>query len=130
MSFNSQRKNIIITWVAWQFSEVPNFLLNVWRNYLTFASEFFSVPELLKTFFAPWRRYNWAYPKNFDVKEFLNSFISNSFSRVLGALMRTILIIMGVLFELLVLIIGATIFLIWMISPFMIIAGIIFLFIY
>jgi len=121
-----ERDNIISAWVLWQFYEVPKFLLQVWNNYFMFASNFFSVKMLFKTFFAPWRRYNWRYPKGFDLVEFFNTFISNAFSRVLGALMRIVLIIVGIILQVFVAIVGLIIFTGWLLIPFIILAGLLF----
>ena len=122
----NRQDNIFSLWVLWQFYEVPKFLLQVWNNYFMFASNFFSVKMLLKTFFAPWRRYNWRYPKGFDLTEFFNTFVSNAFSRVLGALMRIVLIIIGILLQVFVAIAGLIIFTGWLLIPLIIIAGFLF----
>lgn len=118
--------NIFIEWFLWQFFEMPRFLLAVWKNYLMFAENLFSLPLLLKTFFAPWRRYNWRYPKGFDVTEFFNTFISNTFSRILGAMVRIVLIIIGILFQIFVVVSGFIIFIGWLLAPIIAIAGILF----
>jgi hypothetical protein len=130
MTEASQRENIFTTWFLWQFYEMPKFLLQVWQNYFMFATNLFSVTLLLKTFFSPWRRYSWKYPKAFDFKEFFNTLISNTFSRILGAMMRTVLIIAGIIFQIFVAVAGLVIFLGWMLTPFFIIFGIIFLFVF
>lgn len=117
---------IIIEWLNWQFYEMPRFLFEVWMNYFNFASDIFSVRLLLRTFFSPWRRYNWRYPKGFDVTEFFNTLISNTFSRFLGALMRIVLIITGILFQIFVALAGLIIFIGWLLLPFIIIFGVFF----
>lgn len=124
----NNRKNIFVTWFLWQFYEMPKFLWQVWNNYMMFATNFFSVVFLLKTFFAPWRRYKWRYPRGLDIVEFFNTLISNTFSRFLGALMRTILIIMGILLQFFIAIAGLVIFIGWLLVPFAIIAGFLFVF--
>ena len=121
-------KNIFFLWFYWQFVEVPSFLLQVWKNYFNFATNFFSVGLLLKTFFSPWRRYKWRYPKSFDVKEFFNTLISNTVSRILGAMMRTVLIILGIFLQVFVAVSGFVIFVGWLLSPFIIITGFLFAF--
>ena len=123
-------QNIIIEWFNWQFYKMPKFLLQAWNNYFMFATNFFSVPLLLKTFFSPWRRYKWNYPKGFDIFEFFNTLISNAVSRILGAMMRIVLIIMGICFQVLVALAGLLVFVGWVLVPFIIVAGFLFIFIY
>ena len=125
-----QKQNIFVLWFFWHFYEMPKFLLGVWKNYILFALNYFSLPILLKSLFAPWRKYRWNYPKIFDIGEFFSTLISNAFSRILGALMRIVLIIVGILFQIFVIFAGLIIFLIWLLIPFIIIAGIIFVFYY
>lgn len=125
-----KRENIFSLWLLWQFYEMPKFLLRVWNNYFMFAVNFFSAPQLLKTFLAPWRRYNWRYPKGFELAEFFNTLISNIFSRILGAMMRTVLIVTGILLQVFVAIAGLLIFIFWLLMPFIIIGGILFIFVF
>jgi hypothetical protein len=122
MAMNNQ-KNILIVWMIWHFYEMPKFLVGVWRNYLMFATNFFSAPLLLKTFFDPWKRYNWQYPKGFNAVEFANTLISNTFSRIIGAILRTVLIIIGIIFQIFVLLSGLIIILGWVLMPIIIIWG-------
>jgi hypothetical protein len=124
------RKNIILEWLNWHFVEAPAFLLYVWRNYILFALNYFSLPVLLKSFLAPWRKYRWNYPKFFDVGEFFTTLISNTFSRFIGAIMRTVLIVLGILFQVFVVLAGAIILVFWFLLPLIIIAGLLFVFIY
>jgi len=116
-------ENILTSWLLWQFYEMPRFLFGVWNNYMMFASNFLSFNLLLRTFFSPWRRYKWSYPRGFDITEFFNTLISNVFSRVLGAMMRTVLIVMGAILQVSVAVIGLVLFIGWIIMPALIIAG-------
>ncbi|TSC94797.1 MAG: hypothetical protein CEN87_331 [Parcubacteria group bacterium Licking1014_1] len=120
----SQKQNIIISWFLWCFYEMPRFLIQIWRNYLLFGLNYFSVPLLFKTLFSPWRRYRWNYPKSFDIKEFFNTLISNSFSMVLGAMCRIVLIIIGILGQVVIFSAGLTAIILWILAPFIIIGGI------
>jgi hypothetical protein len=117
---NIQKENIFIEWFAWHFWEMPKFLVSVWKNYINFALNFFSAPLLLKTFFSPWRRSVWKYPKVFDIKEIFSTFVSNTFSRVVGAICRFVLLITGAIFQVSVLLIGFIAILFWLLIPFII----------
>ncbi|MEK7658590.1 MAG: hypothetical protein AAB352_01870 [Patescibacteria group bacterium] len=123
----SENQNIFVLWFLWHFYEMPKFLFSAWKNYLSFGSNYFSIPLLFLTLFSPWRRYKWQYPKGFDVKEFFNTLISNTFSRILGALCRIVLIIVGIIFQFIIFISGPIIILLWLVIPLIIIAGIIFI---
>jgi hypothetical protein len=123
---SAKKENILISWFLWQFIETPRFLFSIWTNYMMFASNLFSTTLLLRTFFSPWRRYNWRYPKGFDVVEFFNTLISNIFSRFLGALMRAVLILVGFLLQFFVGLVGLVVFLGWLFIPFFILFGIMF----
>jgi hypothetical protein len=107
---------------------MPVFLLGVWKNYIIFALNYFSLPVLLKSLFAPWRRYRWNYPKVLDIAEFMSTVVSNFFSRLIGALVRIVLIIVGIIFQILVIFSGLIIFLFWLLVPFIIITGLLFFF--
>lgn len=122
----NNRENILVLWFFWQFYEMPKFLLGVWKNYIFFALNYFSLPILLKSLFSPWRKYRWNYPKWFNIGEFFSTLISNMFSRLLGALMRVVLIVIGILFQIFVIFAGLIIFLAWVLVPFAVIAGFIF----
>jgi hypothetical protein len=120
----AQNKSILIEWISWHFFEMPKFLFEVWMNYFAFATNVFSFTLLLKTFFAPWRRFNWGYPKSFDIVEYFNIFVSNIFSRILGAIMRMALIVIGFLFQIFVAIAGLIVIAGWILLPLIIIFGI------
>jgi len=120
------KENIIISWLSWHFYETPKFLLQVWENFISFGSNFFSIPLLLKTFFSPWHRYNWRYPQGFDVGGYFEVFISNLFSRLIGALCRIVLIIIGISFQIFILIAGAVMIFGWFFLPVFLLAGLLF----
>jgi hypothetical protein len=125
-----EKTNIFVDWFFWQFYQMPIFLFEVWNNYFIFATNYFSLPLLLKTFFSPWRRYKWMYPKGFDAFEFFNTFVSNTVSRILGAFMRIVLIIVGICLQIFVVVSGLIVFVVWLLLPLIIIAGLLFVFIY
>lgn len=127
---NFINKNILSTWLIWHFIETPKFLLKVWENYFLFALNYFSLPVLLKSLFAPWHRYRWNYPRGFELGEFFSTLISNTFSRFIGAIIRIILSIIGLVFQLLVVIVGLFIIIFWITMPLIIIAGFLFVFLY
>lgn len=117
------RQNIIIQYLGWQFWDVPRNILAAWRNCLRFNLNYWSVPLLLKTFFSHWRRYQYSYGRGINFKRYFEVFTFNMISRVLGAIMRSVLILLGLLTEIFVILVGAIIFLGWLFLPLFLIAG-------
>ena len=122
----TQKDNIIWLWIFWYFFEMPKEILRGWRNFLLFSLNYFSIPLLLKTLFSPWKRYYWVRGRGFNIGEYLNVLSSNLMSRFSGALIRLILIIIGLIFEILIVIIGVIVFLGWLLLPILLILGLIF----
>lgn len=123
----SQRQNIFLLWFFWHFFEATKNLLKIWNNYFLFVLNYFSFLLLLKTLFTPWRRYLWEYPRGFNPKAYFEVFVSNLFSRLIGATIRSILILIGLIVLIFVLIFGSVIILIWLILPFLLILGLFFI---
>ncbi|MBZ9578495.1 hypothetical protein KJA14_01450 [Patescibacteria group bacterium] len=116
-------KNILIQYLVWHFFDVPKEILLGWRNFLLFNLNYFSIPLLLKTFFSHWRQYKWDYGRGFDIPRYIESFFSNLISRILGAIMKSILIFIGILTEIFVVLFGVIIFVGWIVLPVLLIAG-------
>jgi hypothetical protein len=116
-------QNIFFQYIFWHFWESPKSVLIGWGNFLKFGLNYFSLPLLLKTLFSPWRRYSWSYGRGFDIKIYLEVFLSNLISRILGAVLRIFLIILGILFEIFIFFSGLIVFLGWLILPLLLIAG-------
>jgi len=114
-------QNIFIQYIVWHFKEAPKKILHIWKNYLKFYSYFFSIPLLLKTYFSPWKRISWVKGRGFSIKRFLETFLSNLFSRCVGAIMRTFLILIGIGAEIMVLIIGGVFLILWIFAPILIV---------
>jgi len=110
-------RSIPIQFFIWYLIDVPKQILSAWWNFLRFGMQYFSIPVLLKTLFAPWRKYQWSYGQGFDLQRFAEALATNIISRTLGAIMRFILIIIGLLAELFILIAGIIILTSWFILP-------------
>jgi len=120
------QQNIILQYLIWQFFDVPRQLLLAWKNFLLFNLNYFSVPLLLRTFFSPWRRYKWSYGKGFDARRYIEVFFSNLISRILGAIVRSFLVIAGLAAEIFIVFSGLIVFFGWLLLPLLLIWGFIF----
>ncbi len=122
----TENKNIFFLWVRWHYISQVEDIIKKWKNVILFTANYFSLPLLIKTYFSPWRRYKWSYGRGFNLTRYLEVLLSNIFSRFMGALMRTFLIILGTLCEILVFVLGFTVVILWIILPLATIIGVLF----
>lgn len=119
-------QNIFIQYLEWQFLDKPKNILRAWQNFLKFNLNYWSAPLLLKTLFSHWRRYQYSYGRGFNLGRYFEVFTFNMISRILGAIMRSVFITLGLLTEILVFLAGVMVFLFWLIFPFLLISGLIY----
>jgi hypothetical protein len=117
----AKKRNIILQWFEWYLIDKPLSILTTWKNLLLFNLNYFSIPLLLKTFFVPWRKYSWPYCRGFDLKIYLETFISNAIMRILGAILRFFLIVLGIILEIFIILIGISAFIVWFLLPFILV---------
>ncbi|MDO8474468.1 MAG: hypothetical protein Q7S62_02930 [bacterium] len=109
--------NLILDFFIWFLREVPLAIVKAWRNTLWFAFHYFSLPVLVLTFLAPWRRYSWSYKGGFNIGGYLEALASNFFSRIIGATMRIPIIATGLVSVFLVFCAGAIVLVSWFLLP-------------
>ncbi|MCX6790731.1 MAG: hypothetical protein NTV62_00880 [Candidatus Gribaldobacteria bacterium] len=117
MRQTTKKQNILSAFLEWYFYEAPKNIGAIWQNYLIFYWEFFSIPTLLKTLLAPWKGYADAYGRGFDVERFLQTLGNNLISRFLGGLVRIFTILVGLCFEITVLVLGPVALVVWYLWP-------------
>lgn len=119
-------QNIFFQWLEFQFFDAPKEILKAWRNFLRFNLNYFSIKVLFKTLFSYWHKYRWQAPRGFYPWQWVEAQVGNLISRVLGAIVRTGLIIFGLISEVFVFCAGLLVLLVWLVLPFAIIFGIIY----
>lgn len=92
-------------------------ILGIWRNFILFVANYFSIVLLFKTLFNPWKRISESYGRGFDIGKFFSALTLNVLSRSIGFIMRSAAIFMGVLAEIFVLIFGAAFLILWFFLP-------------
>jgi len=116
-------QNILFQWFFWHFFEMPEEIIRIWKNFLKFNLEYFSIKLLIKTLFFPWRKYQVSYGRGFDIGRFFESFLSNLIFRILGAIIRSGLILIGLLVQIFIIFIGIIILILWLFLPIFLILG-------
>ena len=112
---------IIRDYFVWHYTEAWFLIWGVWRNFLWFVIHFFSIPQLMRSWFAPFKRITEGRGDKFDLEDLASYIIIGFLSRILGALVRTIIIVIGMITLALTVIGGFAVYLLWALVPFMII---------
>lgn len=112
--------SILHHYLLWHYTRAFGEILHVWKNFVWFTFHFFSIPQLLKSFLSPWKRMTEERGQTFNFEDLASFIIINLISRIVGVLLRTVLIIAGLgsLFILTVGIVATYIF--WILTPLMI----------
>jgi hypothetical protein len=86
----------------WYFWEVPQKIKKIWGNYLWFFSRYFAIPDLAREFFAPWKGLVFRREKRgIDFGDIFSAMFGNLISRIIGAIIRTFFLFVGIAVEIL-----------------------------
>ncbi|MBI1971336.1 MAG: hypothetical protein HYS52_00590 [Candidatus Wildermuthbacteria bacterium] len=107
----------LIEYARWHFFAMPLEILKGWRNFLWFGLNYFSLPLLLQTYFSPWRRLQWSAGRGFNLGKMFEALVSNLISRIIGASIRTSVLLVGILVEIFLVAAGALVFVGWFALP-------------
>lgn len=109
----------IFNFLLWHYALALKALLGFWGNLILFSLHLFSVPLLIRTLFYPWHR---IYVKNkipgFSLQKLFYSLSLNLISRIIGFLVRTVLIASGFLWALILFVFGFLLVFVWFFIPF------------
>ncbi len=120
---SSPKHNIFFKWLFWHFVEATKAILQGWKNFLKFNLSYFSIGLLLKSLFSPWRADKASYGRGFDLKVYFDTFLGNMISRILGAIIRFVVIVAGLAFEVVIFLAGLFVLLFWICLPIIVILG-------
>jgi hypothetical protein len=112
-----EKKDILSSWILWHYVISLEKIYRQWKDFLKFNMDYFSIPFLLKTIFSPWKKYKISYGKGFDIAKIFEALTFNVFSRFIGAGIRTLVILFGLLSQFLIIFFGIFIILFWIILP-------------
>ncbi len=101
---------------AWHYGRGLRDFKKNWFSLVSFTYRFFSIPTLFRTLFVPWRRLT-EEVRHTDGETFLMSVVTNLLMRIVGFVIRTFVIFLGLLAFLFVALGGGIVFLGWILFP-------------
>ena len=112
------RKPIILRFWSWYYYGAIKNLIRIWRDFIIFVREYYSIPLLLRTLISPWKRDITRKPRGLNIKKLIETFAFNAISRSLGFFVRSITIIIGLICLIGVILLGFIAIIIWIVLPF------------
>lgn len=104
-------------YVRWHYGNAYRDIVRIWTNYLWFIAHFFSLQLLLRTFAAPFRRIEEGGKTGFDLKALAEKIAVNTMMRLVGIVLRTIIIAIGLVTLAAATIAGIATIIIWTLFP-------------
>jgi hypothetical protein len=108
---------VIIGYFKWHYSKALKSITSIWKNFLDFLVAFFSLKLVVKNLFDPWKRMNDIYPARFNFKDYFFAFLTNAIMRIVGIIMRLLLLVVGVVGYILFFILLPITLIVWLILP-------------
>jgi ATP-dependent Clp protease ATP-binding subunit ClpC len=104
--------------IAWYYGLGLKKLIGIWKNYVEFIWYNFSVANFIKTLFSAWRRdVSRVNVRGLHPLIFLQTLVENIFTRIIGAIIKIIMIFIALILELFVTVLGLFVFLLWVTVP-------------
>lgn len=104
-------------YLAWHYSRALHEMYGVFGNFIWFFYNFFSIPTLLATLFAPFKRMDEGYKKGLNLEAFFETLIVNTLMRLVGMFLRLVLILMGIISLALVCVGYVFVLVAWLFAP-------------
>jgi len=108
-------------YLAWHYTFAIRDFLGIWGNMIWFTYKYFSIPVLLKTLFSPFKRLR-EYSKNgLDIGSFFEALVVNIVMRLVGFILRSSVIFIGIISLIASVLLGLVAFFVWLALPALII---------
>ena len=113
---------LTMNYFKWHYALAFVDIFHIWVNMTTFVFNFFSIPIMVRTFFSPWKRLRAnRETQSFDLFDLLSTHFVNLIMRIVGAMMRAVLIIIGLLAVIFAIVGGFVFLVVWIFMPLIVI---------
>lgn len=110
----------IMEYILWHYGTALKEIMVMERNFLWFGYHLFSIKLLLSTIISPFSRIQEGYRGLGSMEILMENVVANIISRAVGLIFRTIVITVGVLFEVLLTIAILPVLIFWVLLPLLI----------
>jgi len=108
-------------YLLWHYTRAFKEIFHVWFNLIWFVIHFFSISQLMRSWFSPRKRMVEDRGRTWNMEDLAGYVIIGFISRIVGFLVRSVVIVMGLFFLLLTIIGGLITYVFWIMAPLVII---------
>ena len=108
-------------YLAWHYTYAIRDFFGIWGNMIWFTYQYFSIPILFRTLFSPFKRLKEYSKGGLDIGSFFESLVVNIIMRLVGFILRSIIILIGLSALTFTIFLGIVFFFLWLVLPFLII---------
>ncbi len=112
----------VFYYLKWHYSKALSDLIELAKNFIWFTFHFFSIGLLFQTFFTPWKRLSEQNTKGFSLEGFMSAIIVTTIMRLVGMIVRTFVILFGLISILAMVVTFIIAFVIWLLAPILLVA--------
>ncbi len=105
-------------YLSWHYGRGYHELFNTLKNFIIFIPTFFSIGTLLKTLFSPLYKMKERYEGGFDIGNLMEVTVVNLIMRVVGFIVRTVVIIAGFIASVVTVVFSFSLIIVWSVIPF------------
>jgi hypothetical protein len=113
--------SVINHYLLWHYTRAFGEIFHLWLNFFWFTINFFSIPQLMRSWFSPWKRMVEERGNTWNFEDLAGYVVIGFFSRLIGFILRTIIICVGLIALAFLLVSGVAIYFFWVVAPFIII---------
>lgn len=104
-------------YLLWHYTRAFGEIFHVWMNFIWFVIHFFSIPQLMHSWFSPWKRMVEGRGQKWNLEDLAGFIIIGLLSRIIGAILRTAIIFVGLISLFVTIVGGFAVYLFWLGAP-------------
>ncbi len=108
---------VFYKYMVWHYSIGFFRIFHICKNFFWFIVNLFSIPQLLRHLFTPFKRATEERTKKFDFEDMAGTFLVNILFRFVGFFMRSIIITLGIVSLFIVMLITIAVYIFWIFMP-------------
>lgn len=109
--------SIVHHYLLWHYTRAFLEIFNVWLNLMWFVVNFFSIPQLLRSLFSPWKRIQEGRGEKWNLEDLAGFIIIGLISRLIGFILRLTIITLGLVCLFIVVFGGFAVYVLWVAAP-------------